>query len=610
MREVDVSIVTYRPDLPLLGRLLASLAEPTRAPLTRNLFIQDNGEDPGTTEAIAALARADRANAFARVEVRRSETNLGYGRAHNASLAQGAAPFALVLNQDCVLEPGALEALVDAAEGSAAEVAAWELRQIPYEHPKAYDPATLETCWVSGAAFLVRRAAFEAVGGFDRKIFMYGEDVDLSWRLRAAGWRLLYQPKLAVVHETYREAAEVKPLQVFGGVLTNLCLRARYGGLLRTAQGLAMLAAEVSAPRSFPGRRRGLVRSGLQFLLRWPYFLATRARPTRSFQPKFVGWSYETRRDGAFHRFASRRDDAQRAAPRVSILIRTVDRPESLREALASCANQTWPNLEVVVIEDGPGRAQAVVDEFRGRLDIRYRAMGHRVGRARAGNAALDEASGEWLNFLDDDDVLFADHVEVLVDTAQRHGTAGAYALAWETYTAQDERHPGRYEELMHVTRHRQRFDRITLWHHNYLPIQAVLFHRRLYERHGGFAEDMDQLEDWNLWTRYTLEDDFAFLEKTTSKYRVPAEAFAAAERQALLDRAYADALERQRTMRVTFSPREISEMADAYARSQTVVMVTRGDLRRLVRARPLVARLAAWRHPAQEWMRRRGLLR
>jgi hypothetical protein len=195
------------------------------------------------------------------------------------------------------------------------------------------------------------------------------------------------------------------------------------------------------------------------------------------------------------------------------------------------------------------------------------------------------------------------------VESVLAHGAAGANGLAWETHTAID---PERNacEEVMHVTRHRQAFDRIALWHHNYLPIQAVLFHRRLYERHGGFAEDMDQLEDWNLWTRYTLDDDFVLVEKTTSKYRVPAEASLAAERQALLDRAYADALERQRAMRVTFSPREISAMADAYARSETVVMVTRGDLRRLVGGRPLIARLAAWRQPAQEWMRRRRLLR
>ena len=42
-------------------------------------------------------------------------------------------------------------------------------------------------------------------------------------------------------------------------------------------------------------------------------------------------------------------------------------------------------------------------------------------------------ASGEWLNFLDDDDVLFADHVEVLLATALQTGCAGAYGLAWET---------------------------------------------------------------------------------------------------------------------------------------------------------------------------------
>jgi glycosyltransferase involved in cell wall biosynthesis len=402
----------------------------------------------------------------------------------------------------------------------------------------------------------------------------------------------------------------VKPLQVFGGVLTNLCLRARYGGFLRTLQGLAMLAAEISAPRSFPGRRRGLAKAGLAFLVRWPAFARTRVRASGRFRPHFAGWGYETRRDGAFHRFASRRDEPGQAAPKVSILIRTMDRPDMLREALASCANQTYPNLEVVVIEDGPGRSQAVVDEFARRLDIRYRATGERVGRARAGNLALCEARGEWLNFLDDDDVLFADHVEVLVDAALRGKVAGAYALAWETHTAAIEGANGGYHEVMHVTRHRQPFDRITLWHHNYLPIQAVLFHRSLYERHGGFDADMDQLEDWNLWTRYTLSDDFVLVGKTTSKYRVPADASLAAGRQARLDLAYAHALERQRAMRVTFSPREISEMADAYARRETVVMVTRGDLRRFVRERPLVARLAAWRQPALEWMRRRHLLR
>ena len=157
--------------------------------------------------------------------------------------------------------------------------------------------------------------------------------------------------------------------------------------------------------------------------------------------------------------------------------------------------------------------------------------------------------------------MLFADHVEVLVDAALRARRARAPTRSRGRRRPQFiDRDRASYEEV--AARRRataSRFDRLTLWHHNYLPIQAVLFHRRLYERHGGFAEDMDQLEDWNLWTRYTLEDDFVLVEKTTSKYRVPADARVAAERQALLDRAYADALERQRALRVTLSPREIS---------------------------------------------------
>ncbi|MGZ5596707.1 MAG: glycosyltransferase [Usitatibacter sp.] len=610
MRAVDISIVTYKPDFPLLQQLIDSLSEPAAAALERNLFVQDNSVDPEIAARLAAMPGLAPGGAFARVDIAASGANVGFGRGHNANAARGGAPYLLVLNQDCVLEPGVLEKLVRSAEESPAEVAAWELRQIPYEHPKVYDPVTLDTVWASGAAVLLRRGAFEAVGGFEPRIFLYGEDVDLSWRLRARGWRVVYQPRLAVVHRTYRVAGEVKPLQVFGGVAANLALRARYGGLLRTLEGLVMLCGEILARQPFPGRRAGLAKAGLAFLWKWPYFAWTSVHPTAAFRPHFQGWGYEARRDGAFVEFSSRREHPGRPRPLVSILIRTVDRPAWLREVLASCANQTYGNLEVVVIEDGPEKSRSIVEEFRDRLSIRYRATGERVGRARAGNIALAEAKGEWLNFLDDDDVFFADHVEVLVDAVQRSKVAGAYALAWETQTEFVDREHARYEEVLHVTRHHQRFDRLTLWHHNYLPIQAVLFHRRLFEKHGGFAEDMDQLEDWNLWTRYTLEDDFVMVEKTTSKYRVPANTRIAAERQALLDRAYRDALARQASLRLTLSPRQISEMADSYARAEALMMVTRGDLRRIVGSHRMLSRLAAYRQPARRVLVRMRLLR
>jgi GT2 family glycosyltransferase len=600
---VDISIVTYSPDLPALGALVASLREQMHG-VQAQLLIQDNSPDRETAARIEHMLAQEKS--FERVDVRHSGENLGFGRGHNANAARGSAPFFFVLNQDCVLEPDVLAPLLDAAARDDARVAAWELRQIPYEHPKAYDPVTLDAPWVSGAATLFRRSAFDAVGGFEPRIFMYGEDVDLSWRLRAKGFRLRYMPRYPVVHRTYKMAGEVKPLQILGGVETNLCLRARFGGRRRTLRGLLRLGVEALAPQDFPGRRTGLIRAGFRFLWQWPYFYSTRVVPTAEFAPIFAGRNYEVRRDGAFVPMRSQRESPRTEAPLVSILIRTVDRGAWLERALATVANQTWRNIEAVVIEDGPARSEAVVARFRDRLNIRYRATGTRVGRAHAGNIALAEARGEWLNFLDDDDLLFADHVEVLVDAVQRHGAKGAYGLAWETPTRIIDHAAAKYEELTHLTRYRHPFDRLALWHHNIFPIQAVLFHRSLYERYGGFAEDMDQLEDWNLWTRYTLENDFVLVEKTTSKYRVPASAREAAARQALLDRAYRDAVERQKTLRLLVTPQDIARMADAHLRSQPLLTVGRPAVRRFIGDRPWLARLVAWRGPIMRRLRRR----
>lgn len=605
MAAVDVSIVTFNPDEGLLAALLASLAEETRDHAL-NLYLLDNSPGVGATARLRALPLLGADSPFASVDVRAAPMNVGFGRGHNANVARGSAPFLFVLNQDCIVEPGALQGVLRFAEGDDAQVAAWELRQIPFEHPKAYDPATLDTPWVSAAATLFRRSAYESAAGFDPRIFMYGEDVDLSWRLRAMGHRLRYVPRFAVVHRTYRHAAEVKPLQVLGGVQTNLALRARYGGLARTVQGLSMLLGEIAAPPEFPGRRRGLTTALLQFLLQWPQFVRTRVRSTADFHPTFNGWSYELRRDGAFLPFRSLREAPRTTSPLVSILIRTIGRGEWLRQALESVANQTWPAIEVVVIEDGPPTSAPIVAAFADRLRVHYHATGERVGRARAGNLALAAAKGEWLNFLDDDDLLFADHVEALIEAVLAQGMTGAYGLAWETHSHIVDSATGRAEEIAHITRHRQPFDRLTLWHHNFLPIQAVLFHRCLFERHGGFAEDMDQLEDWNLWTRYTLDAPFLMVEKTTSKYRVPASAKEAADRQELLDRAYRDATERQRSMRLILSPRDVSEMAEAYMRTQSLVVVSRQDVRRFVVSRPWLAHLAAWRGPLLRRLRGR----
>ena len=56
------------------------------------------------------------------------------------------------------------------------------------------------------------------------------------------------------------------------------------------------------------------------------------------------------------------------------------------------------------------------------------------------------------------------------------------------------------------------------------MPIQSVLFERRLFLEHGGMDERLDSLEDWSLWLRFAYENRFVYIPKVTSLYRTPAE--------------------------------------------------------------------------------------
>src|SRR5688572_1928288 len=106
--EIDVSVVTYRTEPAALHALAASLAEEPNAGKL-SIYVHDNSE---SHEAMrAACARIEAQRTFARVVFTPSPRNLGFGLAHNANARLARAPLFFVLNPDCVLEPGALDAL-------------------------------------------------------------------------------------------------------------------------------------------------------------------------------------------------------------------------------------------------------------------------------------------------------------------------------------------------------------------------------------------------------------------------------------------------------------------------------------------------------------------
>jgi GT2 family glycosyltransferase len=161
-------------------------------------------------------------------------SNLGFGAAVNRAAAETDSPWLAAANADIEVGPGALAALIAAGadprvgavaprlqlDGGAVQHSVGPLpgvgialafafglhRLIPALGDRlcldgAWDPERpRDVPWAVGALLLLRRGAFGDVGGFDESEWMYGEDLDLCWRLGAAGYRVRYVPEAVAGH--------------------------------------------------------------------------------------------------------------------------------------------------------------------------------------------------------------------------------------------------------------------------------------------------------------------------------------------------------------------------------------------------------------------------
>jgi GT2 family glycosyltransferase len=525
--EMDISIVTFNSE-----KWIDQFALSVRAqdyPLGKIcLTIVDNGSNDDTVDKLRTADFGD-LKQFQVIE----SSNGGYGTGHNQAIAAGTNELVLVTNIDLEFRGDSLTRAISFAVQDEPDVGSWELRQAPYEHPKFYDPVTLQTAWSSHACIVIRREAFESVGGYEERIFMYGEDVELSYRLRSSGCRLRYLPSAVVDHYTYQEPGEVKLLQYEGSTLANAYIRMRYGSLADVL-GVLPLYSRLAAGSSGVADNLDVVkRNGVKIARNASYFLRKRSETGRF---SFRGWDYDIVRDGAFYESGF----LPVKRPKISVVTRTYNgRHRLLVQCLQSVAHQTYTNIEHVIVEDGGNSLATTVEEFRDAYpesNIVYSPL-DKVGRCHAGNSGLEMATGEYLMFLDDDDLLFCDHVEVcLAELCSNDDLGAVYALAWEVETEFDE--AGGYEEMSHgiPASLRQEFDREVLLHHNYIPIQSIVFRRSLYDELGGFDPELENLEDWNLWVRYAARQDFKMIEKTTSMYRTPWDLGEKARRQSILD--------------------------------------------------------------------------
>lgn len=200
----------------------------------------DNASEDGT----AALVRGE----FPEVTLIELADNVGFGRAVNAGVRIGEAEAIVLINNDVVVEPGFVDAIVaplaaprvgmvagltTIPDSDLVDAFGIELDRALLSYNRARNapvgtPAG-RLAMPSGGAAAYRRVAWEAAGGFDEAFFAYGEDVDLGLRLRSLGWEAAEAPAARGVHLGGATVGVDSPLQrQLAGFARGFMLR-RYG---------------------------------------------------------------------------------------------------------------------------------------------------------------------------------------------------------------------------------------------------------------------------------------------------------------------------------------------------------------------------------------------
>jgi len=222
---VSVIIVSYN-TRELLLQCLDALGKATEVP--HEVIVVDNGSRDGSAEAVEQR--------FPDAFVVRQQ-NVGFGRGNNAGLQQAGGRFVLLLNSDVLVRPRCVDRLADflllhpevGAVGPRLIRPNGELdlackRGFPtprasffrvvglsrvFRHSRFFNAYNLgnldereehEIDSGTGACLLVRRSTIDQVGFFDPDFFMYGEDLDLCFRIKEGGWKVVYLPTAQAVH--------------------------------------------------------------------------------------------------------------------------------------------------------------------------------------------------------------------------------------------------------------------------------------------------------------------------------------------------------------------------------------------------------------------------
>lgn len=207
--------------------------------------------------------------------------------------------------------------------------------------------------------------------------------------------------------------------------------------------------------------------------------------------------------------------------PKATVLISTYNRPDYLREAIQSVVNQRMDDWELLIMNDGGADVSHVINEFN---DPRIRFFDDDTNRGAAYrfNFGLQQARGDYIAYLGDDDLFYPNHLEVLSRALDENPqVAVAYSDLYAVSFIKDETNGKRHvvDKRIQVSR---RFNRQFMFHFNHVLHVSMLHRREAGLRVGGYDPTIKVVIEWCLTRKFCFIYDFLYVPVVTGEYYMP----------------------------------------------------------------------------------------
>ncbi|MCF6154445.1 MAG: glycosyltransferase [Candidatus Brocadia sp.] len=200
----------------------------------------------------------------------------------------------------------------------------------------------------------------------------------------------------------------------------------------------------------------------------------------------------------------------------VSVIVPTFNRPDTLKSALESIAAQTYRHIEAIVVNDAGGDVSNIIKIFQNQLAIKYIVHDVNRDRAAARNTAIKHASGQYIAYLDDDDIFYPCHIETALKVLTNTNYKVVYTDAYRTHQIKC---GDAYQVIGKDIPYSIDYVKGIFYTTNITPILCVVHNRSCFYEVGMFDESLPVLEDWDLWIQMSEKYDFYHIKQATCEF-------------------------------------------------------------------------------------------